>query len=659
VAVVVVLLFAVGAVSAPRTVLLEQASNAGCMFVTCLFPAVDSMLADYGPTDVVAIRYHGDIPWEYDPLYLANPTEVDERYDYYGVMAMPYNLVDAEFVRKTCYLEVLQGYIEERLTEPTALVMTATDSLTLDSVFVRVEVIAGADPGQDSLNLRAAVVEDSIFYDAPNTLDYHNCVFRRFLAGPAGERFAPAQDETLSFEYSLELDPAWDEDRISVVAFVQDDLTQEVHQAVSTKPRPEGWGRCWTAQAGAVERPGESAEFTGSFINRGADLDTFDILTSPDLPADWSASYSVNGGDAIPGGVALEPDETCDILARVDCGYQPGTGRYAVTLVSRDDPSFIRSLDFFAVSGVCALVVDDDGGVELESYFTETLDSLGVVWGIWDRSLASPALEDLEIPETVIWFTGQHCPGLDADDQGLLADYLAGPGRLFITGQDIGYDMCQGTSTQRTPESVAFYETYLHASYVQPNSNLFELSGRAGDPVSAGIDLTIEGGSGADNQLFPDVVDSLAPARVIFDYSDPYKHGGIRYESDSSSVVYLSFGFEAIADFEDREILLSRVMAWLGATAGIPDPGPGIRIVCAPNPATEKALVSLAGSKAPALVEIYDVRGRLVRKAGVPGKGVFTWDLRDEGGRQVSPGVYFVSVATERNRALKKLILAR
>jgi hypothetical protein len=645
--------------AARRVVVFEQATNVGCGCAGCLNPGLDSLRAYYGDAMVVYIRYHGDWPWAFDPFYHANPTELDERYAYYSITKMPTLVLDGEVIPQSCSAQYVRDAIEERFDAASPVKLVAADSILGDSCFVSVKVIAEGDAGPDSLTLRAAVIEDGIDYAAPNGEDVLNCVFRRFLPDHAGTRFAISQGETLDFQQAFEIDPLWNVAGLSTIVFVQREADKSIIQGVSSRARPDAWGWYEAASQGKVERPGRDVDFESMFTNLGAHLDTFDISLITDMPADWNAGFEIAGGGLGGSAVVIEPDSVCNITVTIGCGYESGTGRVTVMLQSRRDTAFARSLDFFAVSGICALLVDDDGGDDLESYYTEALDSLGVVWGRWDRSTAEPTLEDLSEPRFVIWFTGESTPTLDAHDRQVLAAYLAGDGRLFITGQDIGFRLCDMLSGESSQESRSFYERYLHARYIQSNSNLFNLSGRSGDPISDGLSIGIEGGDGADNQMFPDVIDSIAPAQVIFDYSDPLKHGGLRFDSDSSKVVYLSFGFEAISNSGDRVLLLSRIVSWFGETGGIDTEIPGPAVKCYPNPAVSYVTISLSGPGTASCIDIYDVTGRLVRQADFSSQGVFMWDLRDRRGNNVSSGVYFITVSGGDTPVHKKVILAR
>jgi hypothetical protein len=622
-------------------------------------PSLDSLLAFYSPVDVVMIRYHGDHPWEFDPFYNANPTEIDERFSYYSITTIPTVIIDGERRPKSCYVEPFKDAFDARLDISSPINLVAADSISGDSCFVDVSVIAEEDPSADSLVLRAAVVEDSIHYAAPNGQDIFNFIFRDFVPDPGGLSFAIDEGETLDFELAFEIDPEWDPANIRTVVFIQNDTDTSIVQAVSAGQPPAAWARYTAPRRGAVESTGRDVVFPSTLISRAADRDTFDIDFTQDLPSDWSAGYEVVGGTPLGGSVALDGDSSCAIDVTIGCGYEPGTGEVTLSATSRRDPAFTRSLKFLAVSGVCALVVDDDGGYDLEHYYGDALDSVGVLWGRWDRTVGAPEVDDLTKTEFVIWFTGHAAPSLNASDRQVLASYLAGDGRLFITGQDIGWGLADMNSHEYTEESETFYMTYLHAIHVMSNSNLWDLSGRTGDPITDGMTITIEGGDGADNQSYPDVIDSIAPAEVIFDYSDPAKHGGVRFESDSSKVVYLSFGFEAISTVEDRVLLLSRIVDWFGGMSGIDVENPTLVVSCYPNPATTYASISLSQRGAEGTIEIYDVMGRAIRKAALGESRSFTWDLADSYGGRVAPGVYFVSVSAGPTTVRKKIVLAR
>jgi hypothetical protein len=76
-----------------------------------------------------------------------------------------------------------------------------------------------------------------------------------------------------------------------------------------------------------------------------------------------------------------------------------------------------------------------------------------------------------------------------------------------------------------------------------------------------------------------------------------------------------------------------------------------------PNPFCNRVQIryGLAG-ELPRLT-IYDAAGRLVRR--LPAARVATWDGRDERGRSLPPGAYFIEARAGSGRRMAKVLLAR
>lgn len=82
----------------------------------------------------------------------------------------------------------------------------------------------------------------------------------------------------------------------------------------------------------------------------------------------------------------------------------------------------------------------------------------------------------------------------------------------------------------------------------------------------------------------------------------------------------------------------------LGPIVSVPEVAPGPpSLVLSPNPARGATVIGFAGEGA-APVDVYDVHGRRVRRleTGADEAGTRRWNLRDETGRPVAPGLYWV-----------------
>ena len=89
-------------------------------------------------------------------------------------------------------------------------------------------------------------------------------------------------------------------------------------------------------------------------------------------------------------------------------------------------------------------------------------------WSV--QAMGSPPLSLLTNYKIVIWFTGDDMSTtLNITDVSNLQSFLNNGGNLFITGQDIGWDIANS--------SPSFYTNYLHAIYILDDSNDTTLSG--------------------------------------------------------------------------------------------------------------------------------------------------------------------------------------
>jgi hypothetical protein len=211
---------------------------------------VDPPLKDWthAKPDVVAIEYHTSFPYAGDPFYQANVAEQEARRDYAGIFSTPsirFDGVHAPQSSSPASYESLHGQrkavasriaIELRGTfDPMSEIGTVTAIITAETA------LAG------DWSLRLAVTESMIDYAAPNGIQIHDHVFRRFLPDADGTALdAGATPVTVVQTFSLE--SGWNPEELSVVALVQDDSSGEIEQGAVvhfdelTPVSPATWG---------------------------------------------------------------------------------------------------------------------------------------------------------------------------------------------------------------------------------------------------------------------------------------------------------------------------------------------------------------------------------------------------------------------------------
>ncbi len=208
------------------------------------------------------------------------------------------------------------------------------------------------------------------------------------------------------------------------------------------------------------------------------------------------------------------------------------------------------------------LLVDDDGGDTYETWYTAALVAAGESFDTITvpRGDNGPDAERLGHAKIVIWFTGEEDENtLTAADVQALTAFLNGGGALFLTGQDVGRDLTSvGTVTS------AFMRDYLRADFVSDNANDYSLIAVPDEDISEGVNISIEGGTGAPNQNYPSEIQPRNGASVVYLYNGTAE-AAVKYGSTTFRTVYFAFGFEGISVRQDRNRIMENILAWLAS----------------------------------------------------------------------------------------------
>ncbi|RJP72894.1 MAG: carboxypeptidase regulatory-like domain-containing protein [Candidatus Zixiibacteriota bacterium] len=270
----------------------------------------------------------------------------------------------------------------------------------------------------------------------------------------------------------------------------------------------------------------------------------------------------------------------------------------------------------FSLSPAPVILVDDDGGDDLEGYYTAPLAAAGYDAYSWNRyQCGPPAAADLALFSAVVWFTGNETSGtLDSAEQAAVEACLNAGGSLLLSGQNIAEDLAGDP----------FLAQVLGCSFTQPHSGQFMVQGVPGDPVTGNLSLLLAGAGGAGNQTSTDVIAPLAPAVAAMTYPALQAPAALRRETPGK-LLYLAFGLEAATGLigtSTREEFLDAALQWFGVPSAV-GPGAGPQSAAAlplayslslhPNPfnAGVQVTFSLPSAAQPDLA-VYDLGGRRV-----------------------------------------------
>ncbi|UCE18813.1 MAG: hypothetical protein JSV84_00210 [Gemmatimonadota bacterium] len=305
--------------------------------------------------------------------------------------------------------------------------------------------------------------------------------------------------------------------------------------------------------------PGETVSLFITLINKAIPVNSVAVQISTDDPYVSVVDGVSDFGDM---DYFAEADNSQDpFVFAIDSEANSRVVHFTVTITGSEGYQGIDDL-YLNVGLPIALLVDDDDGDQYEDYFVTSLNKVAP-FDYWDVMTSGTPGETLSHYEVVVWFTGDDASStLDEEEQTDLAIFLNGGGNLFVTGQNIGYDLVENGSEA----DQNFYRNYLHADYVGNTSTALTLIGVSGDAISGTLGFWSLGGVEARNQDSPDIIAPQADALPVFKYSPSGDVAAIRF-SDHYKIVYFGFGFEGMGDFgvqheQKKTALLRNILAW-------------------------------------------------------------------------------------------------
>ncbi len=223
---------------------MEEFTQASCAPCERTTPALNQILEN-NIDRMVQIRYHASTPG-IDPMNADNPEEVQARADYYGIVGIPNVQLDgAKTVGNSSAFElVTQEEIDERAALDSPILVTVDHELSADMTTVTVVIII-TNEGQNNYpggTIRAVLTEEEVVWDQPpgsTFLTEFEAVMKSFLTGPDGINIGTVPAGTTQEFFIREAKipyTVYDARTLGVVAFVQDDATQEIHNADYSKP---------------------------------------------------------------------------------------------------------------------------------------------------------------------------------------------------------------------------------------------------------------------------------------------------------------------------------------------------------------------------------------------------------------------------------------
>lgn len=658
------------AFAAQRKVLYEHWTNASCPPCAAANPAHRAMIAALGPDTVVGVSYHVWWPGS-DPMYNLNTSEVQTRTNYYGINGVPHSKVDGtqSFTPSSGNAGTVRTAIRSRYGVPSPCTIEINAFVAGETTIGYSGVVHAEEDMMDSnTRLFVAMITDTVQYSSPpgsngETLFEH--VFRDFGTAATGQSFTLAAGADYEFEGTLNRQAAWEPGDLEVICFITNYSTHAAYQAEVTEVNQFYGANLATSDPHhTITAPNAERVYTLSLESIGTNEDTYTVTLGGTLPEGWTRSIEAPGvpGDADEISVTIPGQQWSGLTLRVNPNGHRGAANVTITVTSENWDALQLEDDFTTFANPEILFVDDDGGAEYESYYTDALAAAETnlnrtfSMGRWDYH--RDALDgDLSGVDMIVWDCGEAQNGnsLSANDLVTLGTYLDQGGKLFLTGQTIGFDL----------RSDPFYGHYLHSQY-NGNRNLPEVSGVTGDPLTDNMVFRISDNlPGNVDQTRQHAIIPADPAVAIFTYTGSTYNAGIRYSDDTYKVVYLGFGFEGIDSDRDRSDLMTNTVAWLLDIPTSADPvHEGVPTVYAlnqnfPNPFNPETVIPFSlPERADVKLTVFDLTGREVVTL-VNGPLSAGYHSATFNGAELSSGVYFYRLETPNFVSTRKLVLMK
>jgi hypothetical protein len=213
-----------------RKVLVEVFTNSHCPLCPPAHNVIDDYLAGPNGNKIGYIFYHMIYPYNDDPLYWQSQEGSDVRDNYYNpVSATPQSWFDGVHQGSTSsWTTSLDNLVATE--SPLKIILSGTKNP--NQFFINAELTRTGNFQDNDLVIHFVIVED-LFFDGRNSVSNHKHVMRRMLPTPDGQSFTINLNETINFAQSIDLNPIWDADSLSVIVFVQSLNSKTVYQSAT------------------------------------------------------------------------------------------------------------------------------------------------------------------------------------------------------------------------------------------------------------------------------------------------------------------------------------------------------------------------------------------------------------------------------------------
>jgi hypothetical protein len=615
---------------ARRFVLIEHFTQASCAPCAQQNPFLQTIL-DVNRGSVHHVAYHTSWPGV-DPMNTYNAPEVAARVSYYGVTGVP----DCFMLGNQYHggpAGVSQNMLNDASSEPSPIRVNVKETSNGTVRTVKVKVYTVDTVPSANYKIRVAVNEQWVHYATPpgsnGEKDFPD-VFRKMLPNTTGDAYTPAAiGDSVTFTYTYTLDLThWDTAQIYSLAFIQNETTKEVlNSGSSFNPGYELVPVDPCFQAGTS---GDVKQFHFKLINFSNTAQNFRVKLTEGHSNDWTRTFTIGSNSYQDSTDLLIPAKTTiDVVTDITITTQADLENYTFSMKSLDNINYDpQTLNFYVIADVYELIVNNDGSwgdgsnTSAEDFQQNYIDGLTYAgstnFSVTRLGAVLKAQKFSCLTGVVNYYfnVGWSFPGISTQAAALYTSELNAGKNLFISGQDIGWDVWDPTSGHSTPEAKTFYTNFLNAQWLSDG-------GTADNKLIANTEDTIFGLIPTSNVVnvyggayfYPDEIKAIGNGTEIFYYdAAKTKQAGVRAFNGTWKTVYLAPSLEMVQDVSTRKEIIKVSHDWFGGTSsGVQTHGnrqPDFLLLNYPNPAGDQTTILLNRIDGPMTIELLDVSGR-------------------------------------------------
>lgn len=217
----------------PKNILIEHFTNSLCSICANKNPGLYNTLAPYNKA--IHIAYHPSSPYSGCVFSQHNPTENDERTNYYGLYGgTPRLVVNGEVQAASSNLisnPILDA--QNSLSSPFEIQIEQFQ-YSSDSMYSEITIIKKAASSLSDGEFYVVLSEKEVEYAAPNGEDLHYDVFRKFLYKDLQFNLPSNGNETNIF-VGTKIDQDWQASELTTTAFIQNSTSKEIIQSMQSE----------------------------------------------------------------------------------------------------------------------------------------------------------------------------------------------------------------------------------------------------------------------------------------------------------------------------------------------------------------------------------------------------------------------------------------